>query len=368
MKLLISCGGTGGHFYPGLGIAKYLQEHSGDALLIVGGKHAEEHQKTAQSQNVKIRAFPYVRPSKNPLILLKFFFAVLRGMVFTKKLIREFRPDAVLIMGSSISLPVTWGARRAGIPVFLHEGNALVGKANRALSRFAEKAALSFPAVNEKALHCPAVLTGFPLRTALTQSELDKTQALALLNEKYGISFHPAKPVLLVCGGSLGAKSINENFSVNPEDPDVKNLQVIHLAGPGKTESLKEKYASFPCPVLLLESSQEMDWIYGAADAVISRAGGSTVSELAFFGKYAFLIPYPYAAEHHQHANAAWLVNGGGAEMAEDSQCSPELFREFVSRFLSDVSGYQEKGRHSRQLVHSDAAGEVIAMIRQTLG
>lgn len=367
LRLLISCGGTGGHFNPGLGIAKHLNELGGSSLLLLGGKHAPGQKITAEKQNVDAVTFTFDRPGKNPAAMIRFLFSVIRGYRTAKRLFREFRPDAVLIMGSSVSLPPALAAHWNHIPVFLHEGNAKVGKANRFLSRWADTAALSFPAVNSGSLRSASVVTGFPLRTALTDCRLTREEAFERINRTWNASFDPAKPLILVFGGSLGARNINMNFDADPADPRVKDLQVIHLAGPGRADELRTKYDAFPCASLLLESCSEMEVLYTAADAVVSRAGGSTVSEIAFFGKYALLIPYPYAAEDHQNDNARFLASAGGAEILSDRQATKEAFRSFVSRFLADVGEYRKKGRASLSLARPDAADAVLRMIADRL-
>ena len=363
LRIIISCGGTGGHFNPGLGIAKELISQGGQAILFLGGKHVPAQMETAKKAGVPAVSFHYVRPDRNPAALFGFGLSLIRGYRLTKKLIREHAPHAVLAMGSSVSLPPILAANRMHIPVFLHEGNAKVGKANRKLSRFAKEIELSFPAVNANALRCPSFLTGFPLRKELTDSVLSKEEGIARINELFHVSFSPEKPTVLVFGGSLGARSINENFDVDPAASGARDLQVIHLAGPGKTEPLKEKYRNFPCPVLLLEGTNEMSAVYAASDVVISRSGGSTVSEIAFFGKYAFLVPYPFAAELHQNDNAAWLASAGAAEIADDSACTPELFRSFTTRFLADPQAFVKKGEQARAIARPDAAKAVLERI-----
>ena len=367
-RLLISCGGTGGHFNPGLGIAKYLNQNGDESMLLLGGKHAEAQMKISADAGIRAESFDYHRPGKNPLQMLKFLWSVIRGIRFSRKLIREFQPDALLIMGSSISLPAALGARSMKTPIFLHDGNARVGKANRVLSRLAKGLALSFPAVNSKTLHCPCELTGLPLRQALIDGgELPKAEAIEKLNELFGSDFTADAPTLLVFGGSLGALKINSSFIMPQNEPEMKRLQVIHLTGPGKLEELTEQYKTFPGKYILREASGEMGVIYSAVDAVICRSGGSTVSELAFFGKYALLIPFPYAAEHHQDDNAAYLASGGGAEVLFDADCSVEKMQDFVRRFLADPEKFRKLGANSRKLAFPDAAGAVIRMIQKNI-
>ena len=367
MRLIISCGGTGGHFNPGLGIARYVNSHDGESLLILGGPHAPKQLVTASESGVKAQSFRYERPGKNPVQMLKFFFAVIRGYRFAKKMIREFKPDAMLIMGSSVSLPAALAARRMKLPIFLHDGNARVGKANRFLSRWAKAIALSFPAANAETLRCKSVLTGLPLREPLLAPPVSKAEAVARFNEMYGTDFDAAKPLMLVFGGSLGAQKINECFDADPSDPAVKDLQVIMLTGPGKLEEMQKLHADFPGKICLREASPEMHTIYSACDVVISRSGGSTVSELAYFGKYALLIPYPFAAELHQNDNAAYLASGGGAEILMNEDVTRERMREFVSRFLADRGGCIAKGEQSKRLAFPDAAGAVLQLIRDNL-
>ena len=367
-RLLISCGGTGGHFNPGLGIAKYLNQTGNESMLLLGGKHAEAQMKISADAGVRAESFDYHRPGKNLLQMLKFLRSVLRGIRFSRKLIREFQPDALLIMGSSISLPAALGAWSMKTPIFLHDGNARVGKANRVLSRLAKGLALSFPAVNSKTLHCPCELTGLPLRQALIDGgELPKAEAIQKLNELFGSDFTADAPTLLVFGGSLGALKINSSFIMPQDEPEMKKLQVIHLTGPGKLEELTEQYKTFPGKYILREASGEMGVIYSAVDAVICRSGGSTVSELAFFGKYALLIPFPYAAEHHQDDNALYLASGGGAEVLFDADCSVEKMQDFVRRFLADPEKIRTLGANSRKLAFPDAAGAVIRMIQKNI-
>ena len=367
-RLLISCGGTGGHFNPGLGIAKYLNQKGDESMLLLGGKHAEAQMKISADAGIRAESFDYHRPGKNPLQMLKFLRSVFRGIRFSRKLIREFQPDALLIMGSSISLPAALGAWSMKKPIFLHDGNARVGKANRVLSRLAKGLALSFPAVNSKTLHCPCELTGLPLRQALVDGGvLPKAEAIQKLNELFGSDFTADSPTLLVFGGSLGALKINSSFIMPQDEPEMKKLQVIHLTGPGKLEELTEQYKMFPGKYILREASGEMGVIYSAVDAVICRSGGSTVSELAFFGKYALLIPFPYAAEHHQDDNARYLASGGGAEILFDADCSIDKMQDFVRRFLADPEKFRTLGANSGKLAFPDAAGAVIRMIQKNI-
>lgn len=367
-SIIISCGGTGGHFYPGLSIAREFNLIGGRAVLAIGGKHADEQLKIAKKYEVeafKVTASPV---PGNPLKALPFLLTTLRGVKQCRMKFKEYQPQAVLAMGCFASLPPAIAARRNKVPLFLHEGNALLGKANKFLSRFAVKLALSFPTVNIAGAHCPHVITGLPLRQEIISSEYTKSEAIRLINEKYGENLDSERPLILVFGGSLGAATINNNIVLDDSIPDVESLQLIHLSGAGRDAEVRERFATAPCKVMVLESCPDMQILYSASDLVISRAGGSTVSELALFGKYAVLIPYPFAAEHHQDDNARWLAQTGGAMVVSDSEATPERFRELISDWIQNRGGYIEKGFRSREIASPRAARNVIDMIAQNIG
>ncbi|MBO5693912.1 MAG: UDP-N-acetylglucosamine--N-acetylmuramyl-(pentapeptide) pyrophosphoryl-undecaprenol N-acetylglucosamine transferase [Lentisphaeria bacterium] len=361
-RIAITCGGTGGHFNPGLSIAQEFNAAGGEAILLLGGKHAEKQLKIAAECGVKAYKIPASPLSKNLFRLIRFALDALKGRNLCRKIMQEHKVQALLSMGSYTSIPPYLAAYSRKIPFFLHDGNARLGKANLAMSKRAKAFAFSFPSVNASGVKCPAELTGFPLRAQLLQCRLTREEAFATINETFGATFDPEQPTLLVFGGSLGAERINRNIDFTSPD-----LQVIHLTGPGKKEQAETCYAGKPNKVLVLESFEDMGLLYTAADFVISRAGGSTVSELAYFGKYALLIPYPFAAQQHQDDNAAWLASAGGAEVVADADCTATLFRSMIDRWVANRDAILAAGERSRALAMPDAAAKVIAMIRKYL-
>ncbi len=352
-RLAITCGGTGGHFNPGLSIAQELNASGGTAILLLGGKHADKQKKIAAEKGVTA-----YKISASLVKSLRFLPDLISGYCQSKKIFAEHKIQALLSMGSYTAIPPCIAAGLSRLPFFLHDGNARLGKSNLFMSRFARAFAFSFPSVNPEKVRCKAVLTGFPLRRDLLDSVWTHETAIAEINRLFSAGFRPDKPVLLVFGGSLGAEKINANIDFSSGD-----LQVIHLAGPGKLETVKKCYQGKKNPLLLLESFQNMDLLYNAADFVISRAGGSTVSELAYFGKYALLIPYPFAAEHHQDDNAAWLCSAGGAEILPDSGCTKANFSAIIDRWTET----HPDGKTNRRLAMPAAAENVLKMIENSL-
>lgn len=365
-KLVVSCGGTGGHFYPGLSVAREFKERGGDVLLLLGGKHADSQMKTAESfgiRSMKICAEPF---SIKPLSFLRFKMAAFRGTWQCLKAFHAFRPDAILSMGSFASFPPVMASLLSRTPLFLHDGNVRLGKANLRLSPLARALALSFPTPDSIRCGCPAVLTGMPLRPELLRETLSREEAIDRINLRWNCSFRKDVPTVLVFGGSLGAENINKSCRIPHGTPE-NALQLIHLTGNGKLEELSVFYEGASFHRLLLETAVEMNWFYSAADWIVCRAGGSTVSELACFGKYALLVPYPYAVQDHQTENARYLTPSGGAELIPDRELTEKLFVSRLQEFLKNPQEYREKGLRLKALAFPDASVRVLKMIENIL-
>ena len=165
----------------------------------------------------------------------------------------------------------------------------------------------------------------------------------------------------------LGAAAINENFTIPIDHPCAKSLQVIHLSGPGKYNAIHDKYSACGINALTLESASDMQNLYMAADLVVCRAGGSTVSELAIFGRYAILVPYPFAADGHQDDNARLLAQTGAARIVPNSECSPGLFRAILTDFLDDPDKFRKAGKAACAMAKPDAAANVLDFIDSSL-
>ncbi len=365
-KLIVSCGGTGGHFYPGLSIAREFQKQGGDALLLLGGKHADAQKKTAESfgiRAVKISATPF---SLKPVPLIRFKLAVFRGAFQCLRIFRAFHPDALLSMGSFASFPPVVACFLSRVPLFLHDGNVRLGKANLRMSPLAKALALSFPTPDSARCGCPAILTGMPLRPELLQDIPSREEAIDRINRRWNCSFRKEVPTVLIFGGSLGAENINKSCRIPHGTPE-NALQLIHLTGTGKREELSAFYEGASFQRLLLETAPEMDWFYAAADWIVCRAGGSTVSELACFGKYAVLVPYPFAVQDHQTENARYLTPSGGAELIPDRELTEERFVSKLQDFLKNPEEYREKGLRLKELAFPDASANILKMIDNLL-
>ena len=364
LRLAISCGGTGGHFYPGLSIAKVLKEEGGNVLLLLSGTNAQKQKAIADSCGIDAMALPDMPSPRKLKNIPKFLDGLLSGWLIAKRAIAEYEIDVVLGMGSFTSLPPVLAAKKLKKKIYLHDGNAKIGRANRFLSRYAKHLWTAFPPVNFNGLKCPWSVIGMPLRPELTNGKIySKAEALAELNSRFNKNFKENVPTLLIFGGSQGAQKINLILPEFLKTLSANSCQVIHLAGPGKVEETAEVYKNCEFEYLLLDASSEMQLMYGAADMVVSRSGGSTVAELAFFGKAALLIPYPFAAENHQYDNAEFLRRHGGAFILDNSQCSVEKFGEIINPLLSSPGKLADMSMKSRFAHTHNSVYEILDII-----
>ena len=267
-------------------------------------------------------------------------------------------------MGSFAMTPVLLAARKRRIPIFLHEGNTVIGKANRIFSRSARAVGCAYPPVNAERIRAPWELVGMPVRQSLRRHVgITKEQAIRALNDNFGAGFVPELSTLLVIGGSQGAASFNSVLpAVFKSCPD--RLQVMHLSGRGKREDTTEAYRGFTGKLLLLESSEHIEWFLGAADLVFARSGGSTLAELTLFGKPAVLIPYPYAAEDHQRRNAEWFVGAGGGRMIASSDFSFDTAKAMLE---IPPDEWRRCSAASLRAARPDAAEKMLAMIENLI-
>lgn len=365
LRLAISCGGTGGHFYPGLSIAEILKKEGGQVLLLLSGIHAQKQKQIAEACGIDAVALPEMPSPRKLKNIPKFIDGLFSGYLLAKRAIIEYETDIVLGMGSFTSLPPIFAAKKLKKKIYLHDGNAKIGRANRILSRYAEHLWTAFPPVNFQKLKCPYSVIGMPIRPELTAAkQFSKAEAVRELNSRFNAGFSENVLTLLIFGGSQGARKINLGLPQYLETLIENSCQVIHLTGAGKLSETESAYKNCRIKHLLLESSSEMQLMYGAADLVISRSGGSTVSEIAFYGKASILIPYPFAAENHQYDNAEFLQRYGGAVILDDGSCTGENFAEILSPMLENSAKIDEMGRKSRSAYAHDPIYEILSQLK----
>jgi len=325
----IACGGTGGHLFPGLAIGEQLQIRGCDVLLLISPKDVDQHAvKSVVGMNVA--TLPAVGMTRGKLGA--FVVGFWKSYRTSRKLFAERPPQAVLAMGGFTSAPPVLAGKACGAVTFLHDSNTIPGRANRWLAHVVNQAFVGFPTAAGRLHHTNILHTGTPVRPQFEPAD-PRSCRLAM-------GLDAARPTLLVMGGSQGASAINELvLQALPELLRAKpDLQFLHLAGPNDVEKVQTGYARHQARSIVRPFLTEMELAMGAATVAVSRAGASSLAELAAMRLPAVLIPYPTAADNHQFYNARSIADAGAALMLEQRAASGEQLATLVLRLLNDVS------------------------------
>lgn len=331
MRILVACGGTGGHIFPALGFlsALELRQRHTDILVVVAKRNIENH---IIPDKYKI-AYIDISPIKskldieNIIYILRLFKAALQSIT----IIAKFNPDVVVGFGGYASfLPVffAWAFR---INTVIHEQNVLIGLSNRILARFVDRIAISFNRTKDylKDYRRKLVLTGNPLRPQLTR--LNKQEALSFFG------FSKDKFTILVMGGSQGAHKINmEFFKTMSLIKGKVDPQIIHLCGANSFDFLNDSYKNLDITAKLFKFLDKMHYAYAAADLVICRAGAMTISEIISYELPCIIIPYPYA-RRHQMANARILTDRGCGILIEDAYLNAQALSGIIIEMANNI-------------------------------
>lgn len=321
-RFSVSCGGTGGHVFPGLATARALQARGHEVTLWLAGKAIETDSRQDWSGSVvRIRAEGI---SASPFRLPSTLLAVTRAYRDSLRALRQSRPAVLLAMGSYSSVGPVLAAHRLGIPVVLHEANVVPGRAIDLLSRFAHTVAVAFPETKAHLPHRTLKVTGLPLRKDLEIAAQE-----------------PAPPhtttTFLIMGGSQGAHRLNTVVmeTVCALSKSGLSFNVLHLAGQRDREVVAQTYASAGVPHVVHGFLKDMTSAYRAASFAVCRAGANSCMELALFGVPALLVPYPEAARNHQAANARAMAATGAADMIEQRDLTPERLTGYLTELLA---------------------------------
>lgn len=360
MKCVLAGGGTGGHLFPALAVGEVLRERGHDVLVFISEKDIDA---LATKDRTDFR-FEKLSSIGMPKLLSPAIFGFLKrfndSLAPVRAIYRQFEPDAVLGMGGFTSTaPILAGLMRK-IPTFVHESNAIPGKANRLNARMTDAVLLGF---EDCAKHFPrsrCEITGTPIRRSL-QRRLPRAEALA----EFGLQ--PDRKTLLVMGGSQGARGINE--AVIKALPLLKELplQTIHLTGTQDEQLVSANYRREGMPSHVAAFCHRMEAAYSAADLALSRSGAASLSELSHFAIAPLLIPYPHAAENHQALNAAIFERNGAGVVIEQAAVTPETLAEKVRSLIADPARLETMSERSRALAPENAAARVADVIENTV-
>jgi len=361
-KIIIAGGGTGGHIFPAIAIANALRKiESSIEILFVGAKGKMEMEKVPQAgyriEGLDIAGFNRSSLIKNiglPFKLIKSFFEV-------RRIINRFKPDAVIGVGGYSSFPVLHYAQVKNIPTFIHESNSFAGKSNMLLGK---KATKIFVATDGMQKFFPAdkiLISGNPVRPGIVNaSAIGRDQALNF----FGLSAQ--KRTVLIVGGSLGARSINEAIANGLNELTNAGLQLIWQTG--KTDAAKWRVEAESKPsVWVNDFITQMEQAYAAANIVVSRAGAMAIAELCVVKKPVLFVPYPFAAEDHQTVNAKNLLDKHAAMMVKDKEANEKLVPSILA-LASDEQKQNELKNNISQYAVKDADERIARDILKSLG
>jgi len=353
-KIIIAGGGTGGHIFPALAIANALKrEDPATEILFVGARGKMEMEKVPQA-GFPIRGLDIAGFNRSSLLKnIGLPFKLLKSFLQVRSILTDFRPDAAIGVGGYSSFPVLRMAQARGIPTFLHEANSFAGKSNQLLAR---KAQIVFTGTEGMEKFFPAgkiVVSGNPIRPAILKTaELSKAEALRFFGLQEG------KVTVLAVGGSLGARSINEALAGKLNELFDAGIQLIWQTG--KVEAARWKQAADGKPgVWVDEFINQMEKAYAAADIVVARAGAMSVAELCVVARPVVFVPFPFAAEDHQTANARTLVNANAALLVPDAEARERVVPELLA--LAADAARRETYQHNIARFGTTDADRVIA-------
>jgi UDP-N-acetylglucosamine--N-acetylmuramyl-(pentapeptide) pyrophosphoryl-undecaprenol N-acetylglucosamine transferase len=357
-KILIACGGTGGHLFPGIAVAEALVARGHAVKLLISEKKVDA-EASAKYTHLQFETVPAVAkpPTLSPR-MLPFLWKLWRSVGHCQQVLRHFGADAVLGMGGFTSLPPVYAGHRLGLKTFIHDSNARPGRANVLTSRFCTRVLVGMDAAKAYFPQRDTLATGTPVRPEIRNLPTREAAAARF-------NLDPLRPVIVVTGGSQGARRLNElcaeaAASLPPE------TQVLHLAGALDFARVAEIAHGRP-GYQVLGFCDQMAAAYAVADLIIARAGASSLTEIALAGLPAILVPYPFAADDHQTRNAEVFANAGAATLVQERELTAEKLAALTSAILQDPAKRGAMAQAARALAVPNAADRVCAAIEATL-
>ena len=353
-RVLISGGGTGGHIFPAISIANAIRRRFPDVeILFVGADNRMEMERVPAAgykiEGLTICGFDRKNLLRNIGVLIK----LRRAMRKARSIVRNFKPQIAIGVGGYASGPTLKAAQKLGVPTLIQEQNSYAGVTNKLLAKKAKRICVAYEGMERFFPAETIALTGNPIRKNLLDNTMSKTEA----KEKLG--FNPEKPLVLIVGGSLGARTINESIARNLELLTKDGTQLFWQTGKNYRDSTILAKASAMQGVTATTFISDMDVAYRAADLVVSRAGAGSISELQALGKATILVPSPNVAEDHQRKNALALVNHDAAIMIEDSECLERLAGE-VNALIADPDRRQKLSDNISAMALTDSDEKIV--------
>jgi len=356
IRVIISGGGTGGHIFPAISIANAIKAIHPDADILFIGAEGRMEMHRVPDAGYRIIGLPIEGFNrKNPLKNIRVVWKTIKCQLKARKIIREFNPQVVVGVGGYASGPTLKTAAQMGIPTLIQEQNSYAGVTNKLLARSVNRICVAYDGMERFFPADKIIMTGNPVRQSLINHNLTRSQAISQLG------LQPSTATILIIGGSLGARTINESVLNALDSIQASNVQIIWQTGKYYSQHIHEELArhSKVTNLIVQDFISDMAVAYAAADLVISRAGASSISELCLLGKPCILVPSPNVAEDHQTKNAMALVNKEAAIMVKDADAPSTLIRNAL-QVVSNRQQLELLSCNIRKLALPDSA-EIIA-------
>ena len=354
LRVIISGGGTGGHIFPAVSIANAVKTLCPDAEILFVGAQGRMEMQRVPAAGYEIKGLPirgFFRPLWKPANI-GVAFDYLRSKWLAKKILRAFRPDVVVGVGGYASSAALGAANSMGIPTLIQEQNSYAGLANKQLAAKAAKICVAYEGMERFFPADKIIMTGNPVRQNLLDTQLTREEALNSLG------LDPKKKTILLVGGSLGARTINESVLRHLDiiKAQEKNVQFFWQTGKYYSAEITERLKGKKIPNLkVTDFITDMGAAYQAADLVISRAGASSISEFCLIGKPVILVPSPNVAEDHQTKNALALANKEAALYVKDAE-APDTLLELAILTVNDAARLKSLSENVKKLALPDSA------------
>lgn len=358
MRVLISGGGTGGHIFPAVSIANEIKLRFPEAEILFVGAESRMEMEKVPAAGYKIIGLPvYGFDRKNLLRNFKVLWNLCKSIGMARKIVKEFKPDIAVGVGGYASGPTLWAASRMGIPTLLQEQNGFAGVTNKLLASRANAICVAYEGMERFFPADKIVMTGNPVRQDLFNETVSREEAVKFFE------LNPDKRVILVVGGSLGARTINRAIADAIELFNDKDVQLIWQTGKPYDPTAKELLANKPCDnIKQMPFISRMDMAYKAADLVISRAGASSISELCLLEKPVILVPSPNVAEDHQTKNAEALSTRGAAILIKDADAQQQLVSTAVN-LVSDKERLTTMSQSIAAMAQRNSAARIVEIV-----
>ena len=353
-KFIISGGGTGGHIFPAISIANALKKKRPDAKFLFVGAEGRMEMEKVPNAGYEIVGLPVSGFNRGSLLKnFKVLFRLFKSLRMAKKVVRDFAPDIAVGVGGYASGPTLFMAHRSGVPTVLQEQNSYAGVTNKLLAKKAAKICVAYEGMERFFPQDKIILTGNPVRQDFLEVAPKSQEAYDFFH------FSPAKKTLLIIGGSLGARTINQSVIAGLSKLKEAGIQVLWQTGKLYYEGALKAYEPFKTDdIVVTDFVKRMDYAYSIADLVVSRAGASSISELCLLGKPSILVPSPNVAEDHQTKNAQALATRNAAVMVADKDANSVLLDEAI-RMIADEPLLNELGENAKKMAQLDSADRI---------